>query len=361
MADDAAVALHGLSADAFVAAARSTLTRGHGRARDVYKMAVREGEFEPERLGLSREACEGYRSAFHFDLPSVVSTVSEDTISGVTRKAVLSLRDGYEIECVQIPMGRGRHTLCVSSQVGCKMGCTFCETARMGLLRHLEAHEIVGQLLVTRHELGWNFRNVVFMGMGEALDNPALIDVLRILNDPSGMSIAQERLTVCTVGNVPGLRRLRDAGMPRLNVSISLNTPDDAARSRLMPINRRHGLSELRDELAAYRPRRNFALGVNYCLMPGLNDTREDAAGVAHFCAPMSRVLVNVIPYNPGNAPLTRAPSDDEVDRFIGWLRDEGLPVRKRITKGRSVMAACGQLGDAKQRRGGPRLPLVER
>ena len=351
--------VHGFTPDGFVQAARELVPRGFGAARDLYKQAVREGRFEPASLGLSAEAVAHYHAAFRFELPNVASTVSEEGETGTTAKAVLRLSDGYEVECVLIPMGRDKHTLCVSSQVGCKMGCTFCETARMGLLRHLSADEIVAQLLVARHVLGWQFKNVVFMGMGEALDNPNLLHVLRLLNDSSGMQIAQECLTVCTVGSIDGIERLREAGMPRLNLSVSLNSADEATRSRIMPVNRKHGLAELQAVLAGYRPRPNFALGVNYCLMPGLNDSREDAARVAAFCAPIARALVNVIPYNPGNAPLTRAPSDEEVDAFIGWLRDEGLAVRRRVTKGRSVMAACGQLGNAELRRGTRALPVT--
>ncbi len=343
--------LHALTRDELVALARESLPQGAGVAGRVYRAAMLEGRFEPESLGLSARTAAAWREHFRLALPEVVSVVEEETHVGLTAKAVLRLADGYEAECVHIPMGRGRYTLCVSSQVGCKMGCAFCETARMGLLRHLSAAEIVGQVLVARHVLGWDVGNVVFMGMGEALDNAdAVLAALRVMNDPAGLGMAQERFTVCTVGHVEGLARLAALGFRRLNVSVSLNAANDALRSRIMPVNRKTPLAELQRALAAYRPRRNFALGVNYCLMPGLNDAREDAADVARFCAPLERILVNVIPYNPGNAPLTRAPTDDEVDRFIGWLRDEGLPVRKRITKGRSVMAACGQLGNAELR-----------
>jgi len=268
-----------------------------------------------------------------------------------TAKAVLRLRDGLECECVLLPMGHGRSTLCVSSQVGCKMGCRFCETGKMGLLRNLHAHEIVGQLLVARHVLGWPVRNLVFMGMGEALDNfEAVCTALRVLTDPAGLSLSQERLTLCSVGHVEGIRRLAQQGWKRLNLSISLNAPEDALRADLMPIGRKTSLSELQAALIEYRPRRNFVLAVNYCLLPGMNDSREHARGVASFCAPLERVMVNVIPYNPGSEPLTSAPSEPEIERFIGWLRDEGLPVRRRVTKGRSVMAACGQLGNVQLR-----------
>ena len=234
------------------------------------------------------------------------------------------------------------------------MGCTFCETGRMGLLRHLRVDEIVAQLLVARHQLGWEIRNIVFMGMGEALDNADnVIRAIRVFNDGAGLAIGQERITVCTVGHVQGIRRLDSEGFKRLNLSISLNAANDSLRSEIMPINRRTQLSELQYVLADYRPRRNFALGVNYCLLPGLNDTHDDARAVAEFCVPLGRVLVNLIPYNPGTQPLTRAPDEREVERFIAWLREEGIPVRKSVTKGRSVMAACGQLGNpnARERR----------
>jgi 23S rRNA (adenine2503-C2)-methyltransferase len=126
-----------------------------------------------------------------------------------------------------------------------------------------------------------------------------------------------------------------------------------------MPITRKYPLAELQEVLASYRPRPNFTLAVNYCLLPGINDAREHAAGVARFCAAIPRVMVNVIPYNPGHAPLTRKPSEAEIDRFIGWLYEDGLPVRRRVTRGQSVMAACGQLGNVELRRARRARPLA--
>jgi 23S rRNA (adenine2503-C2)-methyltransferase len=320
---------------------------------------MREGVFDPASLGLGPDACGAWRKEFSFTLPDVVRVQSDSGPLGDTSKAVLRLEDGLEAEAVRIPMGRGRYTLCVSSQVGCKMGCAFCETGRMGLLRHLRTDEIVAQLLVSRQRLGWDVRNIVFMGMGEALDNADhVIRAIRVFNDEAGLAIGQERITVCTVGHVEGIRRLDSEGFKRLNLSISLNAANDSLRSEIMPVNRRTQLSELQATLASYRPRRNFALGVNYCLLPGINDSRADARAVAEFCSPLGRVLVNLIPYNPGTQPLTRAPADAEVEQFITWLREEGLPVRERITKGRSVMAACGQLGNPKARERRRSLPV---
>lgn len=345
------IALAGLTSDQVVSQARERLPAGAGVARRLYRQAVLEGRFEPESVGLGPRAARAWRDAFELRLPAVIRRVEEPGEMGETVKLVLGLEDGLEMECVRIPMGRGRYTLCVSSQVGCKMGCTFCETGRMGLVRHLTAAEIVSQLLVARHVERWAIRNIVFMGMGEALDNADnLVQALRVLGDPGGLAIAQERLTVCTVGRAAGIRKLAELGFKRLNLSVSLNAADDETRSRLMPVNRVTPLAELQELLAGYRPRRNFALGVNYCLMPGINDDREDARRIADFCRPLGRVMINLIPYNPGNEPLTRAPSEPEVERFVGWLREEGLPVRRRITKGRDVMAACGQLGNVELR-----------
>jgi len=335
----------------FIALAREQLTLGAGIARVIYKDALRFGRFEPEAQGLRASTVDEWRTKFALSLPRVVRVASEESETGTTAKAVLALADGLECECVLLPMGRGRTTLCVSSQIGCKMGCRFCETARMGLLRHMRTSEIVAQLLVARHVLGWEFRNVVFMGMGEALDNADnVLPALRVLTDPFGLGMSQERITICSVGHVEGITRLQELGMKRLNLSISLNAGNDALRSEIMPVNRKTPLAELQTVLLGYRPRTNFVLAVNYCLLPDKNDRLEHAREVAAFCKPLGRVMVNVIPYNPGTAPLTRAPSEDEIDAFVELLRDEGLPVRRRVTKGRSVMAACGQLGNLELR-----------
>ena len=351
MPQDAPIEIASLTCAELTEHARAKIPRGFGAARTIYRAALGGGRFEPEAAGLGSEASARWRERFQLTLPEVVRTQREDSESGVTAKAVFRLHDGLECESVLLPMGE-RATLCISSQVGCKMGCSFCETGRMGLLRSLTTAEILGQLLCARHVLQWNYRNVVFMGMGEALDNlEHVLPALRVLTDGAGFSLAQEHITVCTVGRVDGIAQLAAAGFKRLNLSVSLNAARDELRSSLMPVNRRTPLAELQAALASYRPRANFALGVNYCLMPGINDQRQDAADVARFCAPLGRVMVNVIPYNPGNAPVAEAPAEDTIDRFIAWLRDEGLPVRRRITKGRSVMAACGQLGNVELRR----------
>ncbi|MCK7490745.1 MAG: NAD-dependent epimerase/dehydratase family protein [Comamonadaceae bacterium] len=203
-------------------------------------------------------------------------------------------------------------------------------------MRNLAAAEIVAQVVTARTVLGWDCRNVVFMGMGEPLDNlEELARALRVLTDQRGLRYPAERLTVCTAGHAEGIRGLRALGLRRVNLSVSLNAADDATRDRLMPVNRRTDLAALAAALAAYPQRRTFVLGVNYCLLPGINDSREDARGVAAWCAKVGRAYVNLIPYNPGTQPLSRAPSPEEAARFLAWLREDGLEAGLRSARGR--------------------------
>lgn len=326
--------------------ARRVLPSGAGLAGPIYSRAFETGRLDPSGLGLSAASDAAWRSSFKVGLLGVRLVVGE---SAGTQKAVLALEDGAEIECVRIPMpgGDGRKsTLCVSSQVGCRMGCAFCETGSSGLARNLGAAEIVAQVLTARLTLGWDCGNIVFMGMGECLDNlGALSRAIRVLGDSRGLAFGMDRLTVCSSGPPGGIEALRELGFKRLNLSISLNAGNDEKRSRLMPVNKGRGLAALAASLAAYPQRRNFALGVNWCLMPGINDTREDAREAAAFCSRVGRCVVNLIPYNPGSKPLTRIPRDDELARFASWLEEDGCQVKRRATKGASIMAGCGQLG----------------
>jgi 23S rRNA (adenine2503-C2)-methyltransferase len=206
----------------------------------------------------------------------------------------------------------------------------------------------VAEVVTARALLRWDCRNLVFMGMGEPLDNfPELAQAIAVLSDRRGYAYAAERITVCTCGPAGGVTRLAGLGRRRLNLSISLNAGDDGVRDRLMPVNRSHGLTALAVELRSFPRRRNFVLGVNYCLIPGQNDSREDAQQAAAYCSGLGRTLLNLIPYNPGTRPLSRAPTPGETARFVGWLEQCGMYVRCRAAKGSSIMAGCGQLGSS--------------
>lgn len=338
--------LLGTTAAQLAARARAAFgaDKGAGLANRIHHRAVCAGEFAPEQFGCSSPTADRWRELARLRLPAVVREVQEAGEHGCVRKHELQLADGERIESVVLPMGHDRTSLCVSTQVGCARACTFCETGRLGLRRNLTAGEIVGQ--VTLQARTRRPDSLVFMGMGEPLDNlPALLPALAVLTDRAGLAYAQERLTVCTVGHLPGIAALRALGWKRLGLALSLHSADDARRAELLPHSVRHPLREIQAALVAYRQRRNLALGIHWCLLPGINDSATDAAELAAFAAPLGRTLVHVIPYNPGTAPIARTPSEDEVARFVGRLRAHGLAVRRRITKGRTVMAACGQLG----------------
>jgi 23S rRNA (adenine2503-C2)-methyltransferase len=274
-----------------------------------------------------------------------------------------------ESESVIIPMnsyrGTSWYTLCLSSQVGCRMGCTFCETGGMGLLRNLSAAEIVCQRIVARQLMlerqpaaAGRFRyfsdgiqNIVFMGMGEPLDNfDALVQAIRVLSDPAGLDFPHAQITVSTVGRIDGLRKLAALHWPNLRIAISLNAPNDALRDQLMPINKGMPLAELQRTLLDYPLARKGLFLIEYVLIKGVNDAPEHADQVAAWCRPL-RCVVNLIPYNPQRDAAYATPSEDTVLRFLRRLRSHGIFVKRRVTQGRDLMGACGQLGNSEVRR----------
>lgn len=321
-------------------------TKGHGAAPAIYREALRRGAFAPERHGLGAAAAARWREQFTCTMPAIRAATCEHAEHGDVVKTLHELVDGRTIESVALPMGRGRQSLCLSTQVGCARACTFCETGRQGLQRNLTAAEIVAQ--VTARHATVRPDTLVFMGMGEPLDNfDAVAQALAVLTDRRGLGYAHDRLTICTLGPPAGLRRLPALGYRRLNVNLSLHAADQDLRARLLPGAARHPLAEVHAAFAACRRRPNQELGIHWCLLPGINDRPADVAALAAFCQGLGRVLIHLIPFNPGTLPITRPPTDAEIERFVGWLRAAGLPVRRRITKGRSVMAACGQLASA--------------
>jgi 23S rRNA (adenine2503-C2)-methyltransferase len=273
-----------------------------------------------------------------------------------------------ETESVIIPM-RGRrgarwHTLCVSSQVGCRMGCAFCETARMGLVRHLGAAEIVAQFLAARRLLAASgpapagqyryfqsgIHDIVFMGMGEPLDNLAAVaQAIRVLGEPNGINFPQAQITVSTAGRVDGLRRLAALGWPNLRIAVSLNAPDDALRQALMPVDRAMPLAALRRALDEYPLARRGWFMIEYVLLRGVNDAPAQARAVAAWCRGL-RCVVNLIPYNPQRDAAFAAPDDAAVACFAAELRRAGVAVTRRRTQGLDLSGACGQLGNAPRR-----------
>ena len=259
-------------------------------------------------------------------------------------KFISRLQDGSQVESVIIPMDT-YHTVCVSSQVGCRMGCRFCLTGRMGLVRNLAVEEIVGQVYTARFAYGAAVRNVVFMGMGEPLDNlDSVIQAISILEDQRAMNIARRYITVSTCGLVPGIERLARSFAPSVPLALSLNAADDRTRSQLMPINAKYPLAALQKALETYPLSRAGRLLVEYVLLKGVNDRPEDARRLVAYLDPR-RVKINVIPFNGTPDAGYQAPDDFRLQRFSDILRAAGHAVRRRTPRGAGVLAACGQLG----------------
>ncbi len=255
------------------------------------------------------------------------------------------IKRSASVEAVFMP-GEARQTICISTQAGCAVDCQFCMTAQLGLIRNLTAGEILAQVLLPLEEHKETLTpqtNVVLMGQGEPLLNyEQVMAAMTILLDQSGIGLAPKHVTLSTSGIVPGIERLaKEPRRPKL--AISLNASSDAQRDVLMPINKKYPLRKL---LAACRdfPRgsREYVT-FEYVLLGGVNDTADDAKRVARLMADLGRVKVNLIPWNPGSLPY-KEPSEESIERFHKVLLEKGISAFTRYSRGRDVMAACGQL-----------------
>ena len=278
----------------------------------------------------------------HFTIGHPMSSFVSRSSDG-TRKLLISLTDGEEIEAVIIPTEK-RVTLCMSSQVGCAMACEFCATARMGLHRNLTSSEMLAQISAARRELaaGEELTNFVFMGMGEPLANyPRLIRTLAIMTSEWGMGISPRRITVSTVGLVPMMERLLNE--TPVNLAVSLHATTDELRDRLAPINQRYPLDALLDACRNLPIKRRSRITFEYVMLAGVNDSIADARRLAKLLAPL-RAKVNLIFYNPlTDSPLRSSPRA-AVEAFQAILKNGNLTATIRESRGLDIAAACGQL-----------------
>jgi 23S rRNA (adenine2503-C2)-methyltransferase len=320
------------------------------RARQIFSWIHGRGVFRADEMhnlpGELRERLAPLLSPLPVTLEQTVE--SEDG----TRKFRFRLSDGESIESVTIPEEK-RTTLCISTQVGCALGCRFCRTGRMGLRRNLRVEEILGQYYAIRSMSaeGKDLTHVVFMGMGEPLANPeCTARALKILTHPLGCGLSTRRLTVSTVG-IPGPLEKLFHEVP-VSITLSLNGADNETRSRLMPINRKHPIEEVMATLKRLPlpPRRRFTIA--YVLMGGENDGLEDAGKLVRVLHGL-RCKVNLIPFNPFPGTDLKRPKEENVTAFQEFLRSKGLSTHVRWSRGGDVLAACGQLS-AEADRGGP-------
>ncbi len=264
-----------------------------------------------------------------------------------TRKFAFRLADGELIESVLIP-DRHRLTLCVSSQVGCAMGCGFCATARLGLRRHLQPDEIVAQVMLARRHLEedplgpGHLTNLVFMGMGEPLHNlENLIAALEILTAPWGVGMSPRRITVSTVGLVPQMRELLER--TQVNLAVSLSATTEESRRALMPVTRKYSLAELMDACRELPVPRRRRITFEYVMLAGVNDGDDDARRLVRLLHGI-RSKVNLICFNAfGDAPYAGSPAERR-ERFQRLLLDHGVNATIRDSRGPDIAAACGQL-----------------
>jgi len=290
--------------------------------------------------------------------PLQAGEVHTDSRDGTTKILARLTHGDNPIECVLLPDAR-RVSVCLSTQVGCPMGCTFCATGTQGLTRNLSAGEIVAQFLLLQSRSERRISHIVLMGMGEPLLNyDATLQAIRILNSECG--IAMRHITLSTVGIVPNIDKLAQENL-QLTLAVSLHAPTDDLRSRLVPVNKTYPLARLMASCRAYADTTHRRLTFEYVLLREVNDRPEDARALAHLLKGMP-CAINIIPYNPTAVfePFAR-PEAARILAFRGILEQAGLTVTQRKERGQQIAAACGQLVTeaAGRRPGGRELPVL--
>jgi 23S rRNA (adenine2503-C2)-methyltransferase len=264
---------------------------------------------------------------------------------GLTKKILYRLHDKSAIETVLMGYA-DRNTVCISSQVGCGMGCNFCATGNMGFIRNLSRGEIVEQVIKTAADLGQNGKsltNVVFMGMGEPFNNyQPVIDAVQILNDPKGLGMGKRRFTISTVGLVPGIKRFTEENT-QINLAISLHAADDVLRSSIVPINHKYPILELMAACRQYIQKTNRRITFEWALIDGVNDTTDQARKLSKLVEGML-AHVNLIQLNPVAHYGGKPAKDDQARKFQKILADAGITCTIRLRRGIDIQAGCGQL-----------------
>lgn len=260
-----------------------------------------------------------------------------------TVKLQIQLGDGMAVETVLLTDAQNRKTACVSCQVGCPMGCTFCQTGQIGYSRNLNAGEIVEQFYHLEDTVG-HLDNIVFMGMGEPLLNlDAIRKTIELLTHPAGRALSRRRITISTSGLCEGIRSLSDYG-PAVRLAVSLTTANPRLRSELMPVNKTNSLDDLREAIRYFIEKSGKRVTLEIALMNGVNTGKEHAQEIARFADGLN-VHINIIPWNPVPTLPFKSPSQKETSSFIKMLEGYHLNVTIRTRRGITIGGACGQLG----------------
>ena len=353
-----------------------------GLSRDGLKTALAEAGLEPFRAAqiwqwiywhgvtdfgrmtnIAKRARDRLADQFMIERPSIVT--EQRSVDG-TRKWLLRFADGNEAETVNIPE-TDRGSVCVSSQVGCTLTCTFCHTGTQPLVRNLTPDEIVGQFMVARDSYGeWPtptadaqrmLSNIVMMGMGEPLYNfDNVVAALKIVMDDQGIALSRRRITLSTSGVVPMIPKVGEA--LDVNLAVSLHAVSDEVRDTLVPINRKWPIAELLKACADYPGARNSRrITFEYAMLKGVNDSDADARELVRILKPI-HAKVNLIPFNPWPGAPYECSSNNRIHRFAEIVNDGGLSAPVRTPRGRDISAACGQLKSASLRQRGEKVAL---
>ncbi len=342
------------------------------RGAQVFRWIHQRGELDPAKMSDLSKAWRVRLSEEGLAPPFELVEVFRSRDG--TRKLLLELVDGGRVECVLIPMSkesdeddespatsgssaepptdrRRKMTLCISTQLGCAMGCVFCASGQAGLVRGLGAAEIAAQVLEARRHLddGEVLSNLVYMGMGEPLHHyDETARSIRLLSHGEGAGFGLRRITVSTVGLVPGIRRLGEDFGGKVGLALSLHAPSDDVRQKIIPMNSRFGVRDLVQSLREYPLPRRRRITIEYTLISGVNDQPAHARALANLLRPLS-VKINLIPMNVIDASSLAAPSDEGVERFRDLLVQAGYSCFLRRRRGDDVAAACGQLALAER------------
>lgn len=310
------------------------------RARQLFKWVYSQKETDPEKmLNLSKDFRAKIPTMFSFKLPDLIT--HQKSVDG-TEKYLFEIEGGHRIEAVIIPSA-DRRTLCVSSEVGCNMACKFCFTAKQKLKRRLTAGEIVGQFLKAQEIIGDEYKitNIVYMGMGEPLDNPeAVFNSIEIFHDQLGLNLSKKRITVSTSGIVPQIPKVTKSGA---RLAVSLNAVNDDVRSEIMPINKRWPIAELLKVCKDYTDEVKDIVTFEYVLLKGITDSKQDAKDL-HKLTRNIPCKINIIPFNEHPNSGYERPSEKSIVDFQKELMNLGSHTLRRRTMGRDISAACGQL-----------------
>ena len=331
--------VHGLTLDELTGICAEAGTSAY-RARQIWEWLYRQFAIRWEDM-TNLPASLRSELTTHLAIESATAGQTEGQ-EGATRKILVGLRDGEQIEEVLIP-ARDRKTVCVSSQVGCRFNCAFCASGKAGFRRDLEAGEMVGEVVLAARSYGERPSHVVFMGTGEPFDNyDAVLKAVRILNAPDGMAIGARRITISTAGVIPGIQRLAGESL-QVELSVSLHAPDDALRCRLMPVSRKYPLEALMEACRDYVQLTRRIITFEYTLIRDVNDTRQHAESLARLLRRL-QCRVNLIPLSAVDEFEGRRSTPEAEEMFVRALDRARINATVRASKGTGLNAACGQL-----------------